>query len=212
MKQFTLLFTSLFFFVLACEKIKVKKTSYPDGKPKEEWEITQDQYGQEIKDGYYKAWYQNGKLHHEISYMDDKKHGIQKTYFENGQMEWEENYLFGKLSGKRKNWTTEGKLILEVEYVEGKKHGTHIRYREDGKIHHEIKFKHNIKHGSHKIYDENGKIEQTNWFDGGRQVDAPPDSSMAAAAPGTAAKMDSNAAPPAKSTEGVATDTASKKN
>jgi len=166
----------------ACEKIQTKKTTWPNGNPKEEWEVTQDEFGEDIKNGLYRSWFENGKLQYEIHYLDDKKHGMQKSFFSNGKQELEENYLFGKLNGKKKNWTISGNLELEVDFVDGKQYGKFIRYRESGKIHHEISYENGLKHGAHKIYDVDGNLEQTTWHNQGKIVDVPPGSSDSSSA------------------------------
>ena len=47
---------SIILFMVACEKIQTKKTSWPNGQPKEEWEVTQDEFGEDIKNGLFKAF------------------------------------------------------------------------------------------------------------------------------------------------------------
>ncbi|MBF0433301.1 MAG: toxin-antitoxin system YwqK family antitoxin [Fibrobacteria bacterium] len=188
--------TLFFVFLLGCEKIAEKKKYYPNGKLKEQWEVTKDEYGQEIKNGLYKAWFDNGQIHHEINYLDDKKHGVQRSYYKNGKQELEENYLFGKLSGKKKTWTIDGKPELEMDYVDGKKHGLDKRYRENGKIHHEISYKNGLKDGTHKFFDSEGKLDKTQWYKDGNITDQPADSTLAAEAA------------PAKADSGKATDSA----
>jgi len=181
MKKLIAILIFSIFFLFGCERIKVKKTYYPNGKLKEEWEVTQDKFGEDVKNGLYKAWYDDGQPKHEIHYLDGKKHGIQKSYHKNGQLELEENYLFGKLSGKKKNWTKEGKLELEVDYMDGKPHGLFVRYRDNGQIHHKINYLNGLKNGAHEIYDIEGDLSKTTWFAQGKMTDGVVDSSLAAA-------------------------------
>lgn len=155
----------------ACEKIERKKEFWPNGKVKEEYEVTYDEYGQPLKNGLYKQWYESGQIRHEINFLDDKKHGLQRSYFQNGKIELEENYLFGKLSGKKKTWNIDGKLELEVDYVDGKTHGLFVRYWPNGSKHHEIAYVNGLKDGPHKVYSATGTVESITKFSKGIALD-----------------------------------------
>ena len=68
------------FFLSACEKVKTKETYYPDKSIKERWNIT-NEGGQELKNGLYESWHENGKKKQVFNYVDGKKHGAQKSFY-----------------------------------------------------------------------------------------------------------------------------------
>lgn len=189
MLRILMLITVALTLFAACEKVEVRKKYFPSGKLMEEFEVTQDEYGQDVKSGVYRSFYESGKPHTECYYTDDKRHGTMKSWYQNGQIEYEEQYLFGKLSGKKKNYSLEGKLQIEVDYVDGKQHGLFVYYYPSGQKQHEIMKRNGINHGYHKRFDETGELDKVVYYDHGKMVDAMPDTSAVAAtaAPSAAA-------------------------
>lgn len=64
-------------------------------------EVKNDKDGKLIlkKDGKYKEWYNNGKIHCDIDYKNGKFDGLILTYWENGKLKREEDFLDGKSIG-----------------------------------------------------------------------------------------------------------------
>jgi antitoxin component YwqK of YwqJK toxin-antitoxin module len=51
-----------------------------------------------------KAWYENGNLEYEHSYVHGEKHGICKWWYESGNLSYESTYVDGNLHGIYKKW------------------------------------------------------------------------------------------------------------
>ena len=66
--------------------------------------------------------YYNNKNHsikYEGEYIDNIKNGEWKTYYENGKEKYVENYKNGAINGKCKEYNESGKLVFEGEYKKG---------------------------------------------------------------------------------------------
>ena len=88
-----------------------------------------------------RIYYENGQLHYEIPYKDDKRDGIMKWYYENGQLEVETPYKDDKENGVKKWYYKNGQLGVETHYKDGKKDGIEREYYENGQLESEALYK-----------------------------------------------------------------------
>lgn len=108
-------------------------------------------------DGIKKEYYENGTLHHEISYKHGKENGIAKTYYQNGKLSIESEYKDGKQNGIRKEYYENGNLATVAEMKDGKADGITKFYHENGKLKTESEYKDDKITGL-KYYDEQGRL------------------------------------------------------
>jgi TonB family protein len=73
----------------------------------------------EILNGDYYLWYNNGKLSEKGSYENNKLHGKFSTWFENGQLSYEKFYFKGELKDTLKGYYEDGALRRIEVYKEG---------------------------------------------------------------------------------------------
>jgi antitoxin component YwqK of YwqJK toxin-antitoxin module len=114
MRQAVLLLTLILFSITgyAQEQLILKKTHYPSGKIKEEFQV--DQNGN--KQGFYVKYFENGVKQYEFNFSDNKKNGSCITRYMNGKVNIEANYIADKLSGTFKAWDEAGNLIEQESY------------------------------------------------------------------------------------------------
>src|SRR6202012_2084495 len=84
--------------------------------------------GQQVKDGYNKLYYQNGKISSEGMMRNGKPDGYWKNYYENGKLKSEGNRKDFKLDSLWKFYTPKGLMYLEYTYKTGKKNGFKYTY------------------------------------------------------------------------------------
>lgn len=85
------------------------------------------------RNGLAKDYYPDGTLHHEIEYVNGLKHGAARTYYENGQLYMHSTYSAGKLDGVQKKYRDNGLLMAEIPYKMGQPGIGLKEYLRDGK-------------------------------------------------------------------------------
>jgi len=85
--------------------------------------------GQDVKEGYNKLYYPNGKISSEGTIKDNKPDGYWKNYYENGKLKSEGNRKDFKLDSLWKFYSEKGLLYLVNTYKEGKKNGYKYVYK-----------------------------------------------------------------------------------
>ena len=84
---------------------------------------------QEVKEGYNKLYYPNGKISSEGTIKDGKPDGYWINYYENGKIKSEGNRRDFKLDSLWKFYTEKGLLYLMYTYKAGKKNGYKYTYK-----------------------------------------------------------------------------------
>jgi antitoxin component YwqK of YwqJK toxin-antitoxin module len=86
-----------------------------------------------LKQGEYKFYHENGQLSIHTFYQNGKCHGEFKSYYGNGQL-WEHAfYLNNNLHGEYKRYHKNG-LYIHTFYLNGKLHGEYESYHDNGVI------------------------------------------------------------------------------
>jgi len=83
--------------------VNKKEIKYTNGKIKEIYEVSVNELGEEIRDGKFESWYENGVKESEGEYMDNVKFGYWKFWTEKGDLKEEGEYYN---DGKTENWKT----------------------------------------------------------------------------------------------------------
>ena len=112
-----------------------------------------------LKQGIWKEFYPNGKLHFERMYVDDQLNGYYKEYEENGNLRFAIRYENGKVINDAPNesesidirnvFDENGVLISSGPYKDNIPVGIHRAYASDGSV------------SSAKIYDNSGNVIST---------------------------------------------------
>lgn len=125
-------------FLVGCNRPKVEKENYPDGKIKSEKTYSED--GGEKKLLKEVHYHPNGKKYIEGSYKDNKRDGYWASWYDNGQL-WSEGEFRGGLSeGKRTVYHPNGKLYYEGTFKAGERTGIWKFYDNTGKLINEIDY------------------------------------------------------------------------
>lgn len=86
------------------------------------------------RDGYWKEYFDDGRLRAEGLYDKDKKSGTWKYFYPSGAMEQQGSYRDGKPEGTWKWFYESGRLIREESYFNGIADGVMTEYDEEGRI------------------------------------------------------------------------------
>jgi antitoxin component YwqK of YwqJK toxin-antitoxin module len=99
-----------------CRYVKGKKEG-EERTHNEKWQdITLYNYTNDILDGIYKEWYENGNIKDEGFYEKGKRKGVRKQWHSNGQLFSQCFYLNGDIIGLYKEWNEKGELVKECNY------------------------------------------------------------------------------------------------
>ncbi len=135
------------------------------------------------KTGYWKKYYDNGKLKYQGYFENDKPLGIMRRYYkgglpqavidfrpdsrtahaqlfyENGKPAAEGNYINGK---KDSTWIFysfyNGRVAIKEDYSNGLRNGMSIKYYDNGEVSEKMEWKSNQKDGIWEQYYENGQL------------------------------------------------------
>ncbi|NJO87989.1 MAG: toxin-antitoxin system YwqK family antitoxin [Chloroflexia bacterium] len=111
--------------------------------------VTQELYINDLKQGTSYYFYDNGKVHLQINYQDNRKHGEGLEYDENGTIITELKY---------RNDITIAKTRINRFNQNGEKNGTWKYFHPNGKLQTEAYYKNGKLNGYVKEYDEKGKL------------------------------------------------------
>ena len=102
-----------------------------------------------LKQGMWKEFYENGNVKNECNYTDDKKNGYYKEYSMNGSLSNTIKYVNGKIENNAPELT---KLDIKTEYYEG------------GIVKYTGGYKDGVPEGIHREYSIEGKIVNSKIF------------------------------------------------
>ena len=103
------------------EEIEIHTERYDNGKMKKEYQsYTRGINYRPIKHGWYKSYYESGKVKEEGNYVDKKTDGKWVWYYESGKVFWERNYVDGKREGKSVGYWENGEIRDEDFWEDGK--------------------------------------------------------------------------------------------
>ncbi len=120
--------------------------------------IFKELYLNDLKQGVSYYYYDNGQLHYQINYQDNRKHGEGLEYDVNGMIITEYTY---------RNDITVNKISINRYDRNGQKTGTWKTFHENGRLKSESYFKNGRINGYLKEYDDKGKLlASTRYVDG----------------------------------------------
>ncbi len=116
--------------LISCSGPTVKKEKYDNGKVKSEKTYQKiDGKEQLVKEIQY---HPNGKKYIEGGYSNELRDGHWKSYYEDGKLWSEGDFLKGESHGKRTVYHPNGKKYYEGNFDMGKRSGLWVFYDEDG--------------------------------------------------------------------------------
>jgi uncharacterized protein len=120
--------------------------------------ISKELYLNDLKQGVSYYYYDDGKLHYQINYQDNRKHGDGLEFDEKGMVISE--YVY-------RNDITISKVSINRYERNGQKTGTWKTFHDNGKLKEESYFKNGKLNGYVKDYDEKGKmVSSKRYVDG----------------------------------------------
>lgn len=154
------------FLFISCANNEVT-ISYENGQPNEIYSVNDEN----LKDGSYKKFREDGSLQEESNYSADVLNGKRKIYQPDGKnLEIEEFYKNGELEGSHFVYYPSGKLMIESQYVDGKMEGLLRKYLESGELMETITFQNNMESGPFKEFHPNGKVQwDGTYLDGDKE-------------------------------------------
>jgi antitoxin component YwqK of YwqJK toxin-antitoxin module len=99
---------------------------------------------EQVENGLYKQWYDNGQRNKECTLKDGNLDGLCRQWYENGQLKEKCTYKNGKEDGLYKEWYEHGQLWIECTFENGKKVGYHKEWYEHGSLGTVYKYRNNI--------------------------------------------------------------------
>lgn len=134
------------------EKDGFWKEYYDDGKLKAE-----GRYEKDRRIGEWKFYHKNGKLEQIGTYNDDGRYdGRWKWYYNDGDLLREESYYNGLADGLMTEYDEDGQIVAEGEYIEGLENGYWIY--DYGDIRMEGEYVDGLRNGEWKHYYSNGQL------------------------------------------------------
>jgi antitoxin component YwqK of YwqJK toxin-antitoxin module len=117
----------------------------------------------EIPDNYtglYKKWHNNGQLHIECIFNNEKLDGPYKIWHENGQLKKQCTYKNGKYDGIFQQWYWGGKRYIDCVYKNGKKDGKYKTWYWNGHPDIECTYKDDELHDLYKEWRFDGQLKE----------------------------------------------------
>ncbi len=109
-------------------------------------------YKNDLRDGRFTYFHENGKLFTEGFYSRDTINGERRVYREDGSLYQIEQYKMGRVHGWRKFFNYEGKIIDEQEWQDGIRHGLYRSYHPSGRVASETYYVQDVENGTRKIF------------------------------------------------------------
>lgn len=86
------------------------------------------------RDGFYKAWYENGNLKETRIFDNGLKTGIHQGFWENGKRAFFFRFKNGEYEGRQWKWYRSGKIFQVKNYKNGHEEGPQKEWNEEGKL------------------------------------------------------------------------------
>lgn len=142
---------------------KSKQTEYINESEDQQLEASKNSI-QEITNGPYETYYNNGQLKTTGNYKNGERDGLWQNYYENGVLESQVTFTEGKMVGVLETYHLNGQLRGQVDYIDGKENGIMEIYYENGQLMMKGLFKEALQSGEWVYYDEQGEIIETENF------------------------------------------------
>lgn len=102
---------------------ELRRETWPDGRPRAEFEVELDSTGREQRAGKYRSWHENGALASEGSFADDREIGRWKFFHADGRLAAEGSFGRGERVGPWETFHPGGPRESKGRYEKGKRSG-----------------------------------------------------------------------------------------
>ncbi len=113
------------------------------------------------KNGWYKTYYDNGKIQEESEFLEDIKNGVTRWYNKSGKRVAENHYVNGVFQGVQKTYYDNDSIMTTTNYTNNIMTGDYKEYYRNGKIKMEGKYVNGVREGAWIEFDELGKPQKT---------------------------------------------------
>lgn len=114
---------------------EIRRETWPNGRPRAEYEVRVGANGRETRAGPYRAWHENGTLASEGVFADDQETGRWKFTHPNGERAAEGNFARGERTGIWVTYHPNGERRAKGRYEKGQRTGEWRTWFEDGSDH-----------------------------------------------------------------------------
>lgn len=125
-------------------------------------------YENGVAEGFYKAYFKNGKLKTFNDTKNDKIHGLARDYFFDGTLRAETSYKDGKAEGPAKVFYAINTIRYELNYSNNLLNGPVTEYYSDGLLKMKGNYKNGEMDGEFLYYWPNGKLQATYKYVAGK--------------------------------------------
>ena len=129
---------------------------------------TETNYVNGKKNGFYRQFYENGKLQEESFYLDDKKDSISKFNNKSGHLVAEYHYKNGLFEGPQKTFYETDTLQSVMNYRNNEPDGLFRECYPNGKTRIEGNYLKGLQTGTWTEYDETGKATKVSKYKDGK--------------------------------------------
>jgi hypothetical protein len=130
--------------------------------------VLKGEYKYGLKNGPWKAWYPNGRLHYSKSWKKGLENGEFHSFYANGVIKKKGRY---KKSLKKGIWIENYKNGLskqQAEFKKGNLHGKYLEFDSDGQLKVKANYKEGVLHGPYRIYDDQGNVKEKLFYRKGK--------------------------------------------
>ncbi|MGQ1786468.1 toxin-antitoxin system YwqK family antitoxin [Saccharicrinis sp. GN24d3] len=140
------------------------------------WVITENElvveegvYVDDLKQGIWKAYYQNRNLKHEINFINGEAKGTARFYYKNGTLRESGNWQLDHWEGSYQYYFESGELSYDWYYNEnGKREGEQVYYHANGKKMYQGKWENGKTDGTLKVYNDSGQLVLEKTYNNGQ--------------------------------------------
>ncbi|MDE0471381.1 MAG: hypothetical protein OXH57_05520 [Ekhidna sp.] len=122
-----------------------------------------------LPDGTWTIWDDNGDLKRTENYRKGKLEGI-KTEYDKGKKITKTHYLQGRKSGEAFEYSLDGTVCVSKTHKLDKLHGPFAKYYKNGKIKYEGKYVQNKRNGLWKFFDKEGNLKEKLIYEMGEKL------------------------------------------
>ena len=115
-------------------------------------------------------WEETGKMHRQGKYANDLKNGVWNEYAQNGHILSKGKYSKDLKEGKWVFYNMHEKKIREQNFVHDVPEGVFTEYYDNGMKHTQGAYKNRLRHGKWSSWNPQGKLTYSAIFDNGHKV------------------------------------------
>jgi hypothetical protein len=112
---------------------QLREIFFSNGSPRERYFVVKDSLGNEVREGLYVSWYENGQKEGETTYSNGKEQGSFTRWYETGRKMMECTYEEGKEIGLYSQWYENGTMKMRGTMTNGRLEGIVTVWNEAGK-------------------------------------------------------------------------------